>query len=231
MSEGLPVRPVAAIFDLDGTMVDNMALHTTAFEAFVARHGLPPVTMDLRRRIDGKRNREIFPLLFEREMTLDEVRAFEREKEGAYRELSRGALQPMPGLLRLLAALEARQIPVAVATSAPPENVEHTLSEIGLSARIAIIARGDQVPHGKPAPDVFLLAARQLGVAPGACIAFEDAPIGVAAAVQAGMRCVAVTTSFSAEAFAASDPAPHASYVDFNGYLEGEGRWLAAEVP
>lgn len=228
MSAVSPFRPSAVIFDLDGTMVDNMALHTAAFDAFVTRHGLPPMTMDLRRRIDGKRNREIFPLLFEREMEIEEIRAFEREKEGAYRDLSRGALEPMAGLERLLDALETRNLPVAVATSAPPENVEHTLREIGLAERIAVVARGDQVPHGKPAPDVFLLAARKLGVEPATCIAFEDAPIGVAAAINARMRCVAITSSFSAAVLAGADPPPHATYDDFDAYLDGEGRWLQA---
>lgn len=221
--------PSAAIFDLDGTMVDNMAWHTQAFEAFLARHGLPPVTMDLRKRIDGKRNREIFPLLFGREMTLDEVREYEREKEGAYREVSRGVLQPMPGLLRLLDWYDAQGVPVAVATSAPPENVVHTLTEIGLADRITTIARGDQVPRGKPAPDVFLRAAELLGVDPAACLAFEDAPIGVAAARHAGMRCVALTTSFTPDAFFAADPPPHATYPDFDAFLEAEAALFSAQ--
>lgn len=223
MTDPTPFHPAAAIFDLDGTMVDNMAWHTQAFEAFVARHQLPPVTLDLRRRIDGKRNREIFPLLFDREMTLDEVRAYEREKEGAYREISRGALTPMRGLLALLDQFDALGVPVAVATSAPPENVEHTLVEIGLSTRVTTIARGDQVPNGKPAPDVFLLAAELVGVDPRACVAFEDAPIGVASARNAGMRCIAIASTFSPEAMARATPPPHATYADFEAYWLAEG--------
>lgn len=220
-------RPFAAvIFDLDGTMVDNMAWHTRAFDAFAARHGLPPLTMELRRRIDGKRNREIFPMLFEREMTIEEVRAYEREKEGAYREVSRGGLAPAAGLVRLLDELDRCGVPVAVATSAPPENVVHTLGEIGLADRITTIARGDQVPRGKPAPDVFLHAAALVGVDPAACLAFEDAPLGIASARGAGMRCVAITSTFSSEALSASDPPPHATYPDFDAYLAGEGNWI-----
>ena len=92
----------AVVFDLDGTLVDNMTLHARAFESFATAHGLPPLTMDLRRRIDGKRNSEIFPMIFDREMTMDEVLAFEEEKEGAYRQLSRGRLVPVRGVLTLL---------------------------------------------------------------------------------------------------------------------------------
>lgn len=207
-------------------MVDNMLWHTRAFEAFVARHGLPPVTLELRRRIDGKRNREIFPLLFDRDMTFEEIRAYEEEKEGHYREISRDALQPMAGLIRLLDRCDAHAIPVAVATSAPESNVIHTLREIGLTGRIATIARGDQVPLGKPAPDVFLYAASLLGVASAACLAFEDAPLGVASARNAGMMCVAITSSFTPESFAVSDTPPHATCTDFDAYLSEEGAWL-----
>jgi beta-phosphoglucomutase len=219
-------RPHGVVFDLDGTLTDNMACHAEAFGFFLRHHGLPELTMAMRHRIDGKRNSEIFPILFDRELTRDEIRAFSEEKESAYRELSRERLQPLAGAVTLLERLAARGILVAVATSAPEKNVAHTLSAIGLADRIGVITRSDAVPRGKPFPDVFLQAAHELGVAPEACLAFEDAPVGVAAARSAGMRCVAITSTFSAETLAASDPAPDASYRDFDAYLEGAGRWL-----
>jgi HAD superfamily hydrolase (TIGR01509 family) len=219
-------RPRAVIFDVDGTIVDNMDWHARAFDAFVSRHGLPAMTLETRRRTDGKRNREIFPMLFGRELTPDEIQAFEDEKEGAYRELSRSALRPMDGLTRLLDALERRAVPVALATSAPAANVVHTLEEIGLTDRLSVIARGDQVAHGKPAPDVFLYAASLLDVPADACLAFEDAPLGVASARNAGMRCVAITSTFSAEALLASTPPADAAYPDFAAYLADAGAWL-----
>ncbi|WP_291980844.1 HAD family phosphatase [Luteitalea sp.] len=219
-------RPRAVVFDLDGTLVDNMSLHAQAFERFAEAHGLPPLTMDLRRRIDGKRNSEIFPMLFEREMSMDEMLQLEEDKEGAYRQLSRGRLVPVRGALTLLARLEAHGIGVAVATSAPLKNVVHTFAETGLDARLTIIARGDEVPRGKPFPDVFALAAQRLQVPPDECLAFEDAPIGVAAAVGAGMVCVGVATTFSVEQFNAHIPAPHAVLTDYEAFLEGPGAWL-----
>jgi beta-phosphoglucomutase-like phosphatase (HAD superfamily) len=166
------LRPRAVVFDLDGTLVDNMTLHAQAFERFAQAHDLPPLTMDLRRRIDGKRNSEIFPMLFEREMTMDEVLEFEEEKEGAYRQLSRGRLVPVRGALTLLSRLERLRVPA------------------------------DE------------------------CLAFEDAPIGVAAAVAAGMTCVGVATTFSPEQFNAHIPAPLAVLPDYESFLQGPGRWL-----
>ena len=196
-------QPDAAIFDLDGTVVDNMHLHAEAFGLFAGRHGLPPLTPADRVTLDGRRNSENFPILFGRPMERDEWRAYEDEKEGLYRELSKGRLTPVPGFLRLLDLLDRLAVPVAVATSAPEPNVSHTLAEIGLAARFPIIVRGDEVGRGKPAPDVFLVAAQRLGVAAPRCLVFEDAPMGITAAHAAGMPCVALSTSFSAVYLAA----------------------------
>jgi beta-phosphoglucomutase len=235
------------IFDLDGTLLDNMALHAEAFAIFMARHGLTADAdqrhggsggtaespqLEQRGRIHsdranaGKRNRDIFPVLFGRALADEELRRFADEKEGLYRELSRGRLVALAGLDRLLERLHARSIPVAVATSAPPENVRHTLSELGLDTRLDRVVRADEVPRGKPHPDVFLAAARLLGVPAVECLAFEDAPAGVAAAKAAGMACVGVTTTFAASALAAAGAAPDVTVADFDEYLKGPGAWL-----
>ncbi len=152
-------RPQGVVFDLDGTLTDNMECHAEAFAHFLRRHGLPELTMEMRRRIDGKRNSEIFPILFARELTLAELRDYAEEKESAYRELSRERLEPLAGAMTLIGRLAARGIGVAVATSAPEKNVTHTLAAIGLADRIGVITRSEAVPRGKPFPDVFLLAA------------------------------------------------------------------------
>jgi beta-phosphoglucomutase len=218
------------VFDLDGTLTDNMPLHAEAFAVFAQRHGLPPLTLADRRRLDGKRNSEIFPALFNRPLADAEWRAFEREKESLYRRGSTGRLRPLDGATTLIAALEARGVAVAVATSAPADNVVHTLTEIGLQRLLGAVVRGDQVPRGKPFPDVFLEAARQAGVPPETCLAFEDAPMGVESAVAAGMVCVAVTTTFDAPTFTAHEVPPSAVVRDFEDFLAGPGRWLAGPV-
>jgi beta-phosphoglucomutase-like phosphatase (HAD superfamily) len=89
------------------------------------------------------------------------------------------------------------------------------------------VVRSDSVPRGKPYPDVFLAAAAAIRVAPERCLAFEDAPLGLLAARAAGMTCVAVTTSFSAEAFASHGASPDAAVADFEAYVAGPGRWLS----
>lgn len=221
----------AAIFDLDGTMVDNMALHAEAFGHFGRRHGLPPLTTADRARIDGRRNSEIFPLLFGRAVARDEWLAYEVEKETLYRELSAGRLTPLPGLLRLLQQLPARGVAIGLATSAPKPNVEHTLREIGLADTFRVIVRGDEVRHGKPEPDVFIEAARRLGVDAGDCLVFEDAPMGITAAHAAGMRVAALTTSFSEAGLRALAQPPDIICRDFEAFLDGPGAWLTTSAP
>ncbi len=224
-------RPRAVIFDLDGTIVDNMALHAEAFGLFGGRHGLPPLTLSDRARIDGRRNSEIFPDLFGRPVAREEWLAYEVEKETLYRELSQGRLMPMPGLTRLLGRLGACGIAAALATSAPEPNVAHTLREIALTDAFATIVRGDEVAHGKPAPDVFLEAARRLDVEPDRCMVFEDAPMGITAARAAGMLVAALTTSFSETALRTLPDPPDLICHDFTAFLAGPGAWMMADAP
>ncbi|MGH9385277.1 MAG: HAD family hydrolase [Vicinamibacterales bacterium] len=214
------LSPRAVVFDIDGTLVDNMAIHTEAFAEFSVRHGLPPLTQADRVRLDGRGNSEIFSILFGRKLSKDEWRLHEEEKEGLYRELSRGRLSPMPGLISLLDQLAGASARVALATSAPAPNVAHTLAEIGLSAAFPVIVRADQVGRGKPAPDVFLEAARQLDVPPSECLAFEDAPMGIAAAHAARMPVVAITTSFSESFLLALPEPPDLTCPDFDAFLK-----------
>ena len=211
--------PRAVIFDIDGTIVDNMHLHAEAFAVFAERHGLPPLAPEDRARLDGRRNSEIFPLLFKRDVPREEWQAYEHEKESLYRELSRGRLTPMAGLHDFIARLKADGIKVALATSAPEPNVVHTLSELGLVQDFSIIVRGDQVPRGKPAPDVFLEAARRLNVPPADCLVFEDAPMGVEAGKAAGMVVAALTTSFSQDHFRSLHVPPVVICADFEAFL------------
>lgn len=212
-------NPRAVIFDIDGTIVDNMHLHAEAFALFAERHGLPPLTRDDRSRLDGRRNSEIFPILFNRDVPREEWLAYEHEKESLYRELSKGRLTPVKGLQALIQRLRATGVPMALATSAPEPNVIHTLNELGLAAAFPVIVRGDQVPRGKPAPDVFLEAAKRLHVAPEHCLVFEDAPMGIEAAHAAGMPVVALTTSFQPVHFEQLDRPPSWTCGDFDEFL------------
>jgi beta-phosphoglucomutase len=219
------------VFDVDGTLLDNMAFHEEAFNTWAGKHGLPVLTMETRKWMDGKRNRDIFPYLLKREMTVAEVDVLADEKESLYRTLSKGRLSALPGLERLLQLLQARGVPVALATSAPHANVTHTLAELNFTTRLPLVARSDEVAHGKPFPDVFLRAAQLMGVDPTRCLAFEDAPAGIIAARAAGMTTIGVTTSYNPAILGATEPPPHAIVKDYDQFLLESGAWLAADVP
>jgi len=121
------------------------------------------------------------------------------EEKHIFMGLLDGNLRPMPGLSDLLRAVDARGLPRAVATSSGRDYALIALRTVGVADGFAAIVTGDDVMHGKPAPDIYLAAAAELGRQAASCLALEDSPIGVSAAKAAGMRCVAVPNELTAE--------------------------------
>jgi beta-phosphoglucomutase len=209
----LPIR--ALIFDMDGTIVDNMRYHDDAWEVWHRRHALPFDRPGFFRRTAGRTNPEIIAELFPA-LSPDEVVARGLEKEQLYVELYRPHVAATAGLLDLMARAEAAGVPMAVGTAAPNENIAVVLDTLGIRDRFATIVSPSQGFRGKPHPDMFLAAAERMGVDPAEVVVFEDAPLGVEAARRAGMRAVAMLTMLKAEDFAAYDNVI-ASVPDFTG--------------
>ena len=187
-----------AVFDLDGTLVDNMRWHARAWTALVRAHAQEARSdAEIEAFIyahAGMKNEELIPLLVP---GATDVQALSSEKEALYRALYALSLAPLPGLLPLLDALQARGVLLAVASAAPLANRDLVLDGLKLRQRFTAVVGAEHARRGKPFPDIFLEAAQRLGLPPAECIAFEDAPKGVEAAVAAGMRCAAVTTTAS----------------------------------
>jgi beta-phosphoglucomutase len=186
----------AVLFDLDGTLVDNMPIHVQAWQRVLARHGASVTEEELLGHA-GLRNEEIIPLLMKRPVTVEELAALAREKEAEYRARYRGKVRPVAGLRALLQRLADAQVPCALATGAPAENRQLVLEELGMTAAFVHIVGPEHVAHGKPDPDLFLTAAEALHVSATACLVFEDAQNGIRAARTAGMTAVGVTTRVS----------------------------------
>ncbi|MBI3899244.1 MAG: HAD family phosphatase [Gammaproteobacteria bacterium] len=194
----------ALIFDMDGTMVDNMHFHHDAWSEWHRRHGLPFDRDDFARRTTGRANIEIFSSLVPG-ATPGDLYLFAQEKEAIYRELYRPHLRLVAGFESFTDAAVRRGLKLAVATSAMPENISFTLEGLGVAGRFVTVVHPGPGLRGKPQPDLFLEAARRLDVTPAECIVFEDALLGVEAAGRAGMRSVAMTTMLSADEFAEFD--------------------------
>ncbi|MBD8529441.1 MULTISPECIES: HAD family phosphatase [unclassified Massilia] len=195
----------ALIFDMDGTIVDNMAFHTQSWIAFFERRGRAIDADEFFRTTAGRQGQEIIRSYLGADLADDEIAVLNHEKEAVYRELYAPHLKSVAGFEDLIADARSQGILLAVGTAAPPANVEFTLDGLDLRRHFETVVGAADVARGKPHPDVFLEAARRCGAAPADCIVFEDAPLGVEAARRAGMRVVVITTTLPADAFAEFD--------------------------
>jgi HAD superfamily hydrolase (TIGR01509 family) len=126
-------------------------------------------------------------------------------KQANFRRRAIGHIQPLPGAVELIKSLYMRDIRQAIASSATPENIEVITRTLGIKTCFQAIAFGNEVPEGKPSPQIYLLAAKKISVKPANCIVFEDAIAGVAGAKSAGMKCIAVTNSHPEEKLKQAD--------------------------
>jgi HAD superfamily hydrolase (TIGR01509 family) len=181
----------AILFDLDGLMVDSEPHSLRSWEAVLAERGvqLDQLTIDsiLGLRIDATAR-----TLIDKYHLPDTVQGLGDAKTEYQIAHLDGNVPPMPGLLELLDEIDQRGLKKAIASSGMRRYVEAVLRVNDLLDRFSVIITGDQVAHGKPAPDVFLAAARALNVEPRHCLVLEDAPAGVRAAKAGGMTCIAI---------------------------------------
>lgn len=179
------------IFDLDGTLVDTMPLHFRAWDAAMRSAGLQaPLDEELFYSLGGVPTRRVAELIAEHYgLTIDSEALF-HHKEALFAELQADAelIAPVADFARRVAQTH----PVAIASGGPRFIVQRSLDLAGLAPLFKVVVSADDVTHGKPAPDMFLLAAARMGVPPTACLVFEDAEPGVRAAEAAGMKWVRV---------------------------------------
>ncbi len=195
----------AVIFDMDGVLTDSEPLINAAAVAMFHERGIPVAPEDFVPFIGTGENRYIGGVAEKYGVSLD-LEAAKRRTYEIYLELVPQRLRAFPGAVELVRACRAAGRRVAVASSADRVKIEANLRQIGLPPETwdTVVSAEDAV-HKKPAPDLFLAAARKLGLPPAACVVIEDAVNGVQAAKAAGMRCVAVAHSFPPERLAAAD--------------------------
>ena len=206
----------AFIFDMDGTIVDNMAYHTQSWIAFFEQRGMAIDADAFFRTTAGRQGKEIIRAHLGEHLGDDEVARLNVEKEAVYRDLYGPHRKTVAGFDVLVNRARMEGVVLAVATAAPDANIEFTLDGLDLRRHFDVVVGAANVARGKPHPDGFLLAAERCAIAPEHCIVFEDAPLGVEAARRAGMRCVVLTTTLPAAAFADFDNVV-AIAADFSG--------------
>ncbi len=181
------------VFDMNGTLVDDIPYHFEAWRLLGEELGVVLSDEDLQ-SFNGLKNEDILPKLVGPGVSKERGAQLIERKEQMYRASYLPHLALVDGARELLARLRSGSVRVAIASSAPPENRAMVIDGLNLRDSIDVVVAAEHLP-GKPAPDVFLEAARLLGVAPADCLAFEDAVSGVQAAVGAGMVVGAVTTN------------------------------------
>jgi HAD superfamily hydrolase (TIGR01509 family) len=199
---GMPSQR-AILWDMDGVLADTSPLHFETWERVLVEQGIP---FDRHKfhLIYGLKNRDLLPYLTDRPMEPEWAERIANQKEQAFRQALHGHLFPLPGVVKWLQKFNKSGYRQAVASSAPPENVDALVDELGIRTYFdALVTPGD-LP-GKPDPAVFLLAADRLGVTAQNCVVIEDSIPGLEAARRAGMRCIAVTTTNPPEALTQAD--------------------------
>lgn len=179
------------IFDLDGTLVDTMPLHYRAWDEAMRAVGLKcPLDEELFYSLGGVPTLKVAELIAQHYgLTIDPHAVFDH-KEALFLALGKDAklIEPVVAIARRVAATH----PVAIASGGPRDIVREMLRVTGLAPLFKVVVTPEDVVHGKPAPDMFLLAAKKIGVAPEKCLVFEDAEPGMRAAEAAGMQWVRV---------------------------------------
>lgn len=183
------------LFDMDGVLVESDPAHFDAWQGFARESGIVITAEMFHRAFSGRKNEEALESLFPGRFSDEEKRELSRRKEALYRERYVPQLRPVAGVQELVRDLQRHGVPLALATSGPPENVDAILRHLRLEDAFDAIVTGYDVPEAKPNPAIFLRAAQALGVRASGALVVEDSLAGVQAAVAAGATCLAVTTT------------------------------------
>lgn len=187
----------AVICDMDGLLIDSEGLSTEAWRRALATYGVALKDADIDDMF-GLRIDEDAELIINRyHLAATAPALVEAKSQQMQRLIDSGDLLAMPGASQLLEWLVTSDVPRALATSGLADYAVVCLRAVGFAEVFPVQVTGDEVARGKPAPDIFLLAAERLGLAPARCLVLEDAPHGVAAAVAAGMPVIAVPNAFT----------------------------------
>ncbi|WP_051292718.1 HAD family hydrolase [Olivibacter sitiensis] len=196
----------AVLFDLNGTMVDDMQYHIQGWkEALHKCLGVDVGVERLNREMYGKNVEVLKRLLPDRGFSPSEIRALEKEKEERYRKNFEPHLKLLDGLYNFLFFLQDHRIKIAIGSAAIQENIDFVLDGLHIRSMIDAVVSADEVKESKPSPETYLQCASKLQLPPAECLVFEDNPNGVLSAQRAGMDAVVVMTMHGPDDFVGLD--------------------------
>ncbi len=188
------------IFDMDGTMVDNMMVHHRAWQRKLAELGIEMDLGEVKEKIHGV-NEEILERIFPGRFSPEERKIISAQKEAAYREIFLPQLRLVDGLSNFLTHCFAEGLPMSIGTAAPKENVDFVLDNLELRSYFRGVVHAGDVIYGKPNPEVFIRAAEAMSQDVTECLIFEDSITGAEAALRAGAEVMILTTTHRQEEF------------------------------
>jgi beta-phosphoglucomutase family hydrolase len=189
------VQDIGLIFDMDGVIINNHRYHYLAWQELAAKYGVEITSDFYKNKMNGRTFMGIMEAVFERPMPVEEARAKAMEKEAIYRELYSPHMNMINGLMEFLEEARKKEIPMAVGTSAPAENVTFTLDGLNIRDFFQAVLDDQSVTKGKPDPEIYLKCASAIKRPNEKCIVFEDAMSGIQAGKAAGSTVVALATS------------------------------------
>ena len=192
----MPASGKALLFDIDGTLTDTDALHLEAFNEVLGPYGHEFDHARYTKELQGFSTASISERFLAGEPPERQVEVM-AEKEHAFRKLVAGRIQPLPGLMALLALADRANVPMVAVTNAPRLNAEMLLGGLGVVDRFKVLVIGDELAHGKPHPMPYLEGLRAVGAAADASVAFEDSRSGVRSASSAGIATIGIRTGLS----------------------------------
>jgi len=187
----------AFIFDMDGTLVDNMSFQYEAWRQFFSFHSVEMTFEEVKRQTAVGIPRKIVANFFDNRLKDEEIHAYLDQKEAFFQKLYGRHIMPINGLHEFLDQTKQKGIRVALATGSDYRNIDFTFNQLNIGRYFNAVVGADHVRRGKPDPESFLQAAERLGAAPKNCLVFEDSFGGIEAAQRAGMQIVALTTMHS----------------------------------
>ena len=185
----------AALFDMDGVLIDSLVQHRESYIRYCRPLGVTLSQEQFDKELFGHQGPDILEKLFPGKHSPEERIELSREIDGIFQALIAEDVVPVKGVQEFLAHLKQSGIPFALGTSGSRGNVQAVLAALGLNNSFSAILTETDVPRGKPDPAVYRLAAGQLGIPIEECVVFEDTPVGITAAKNAGAYCVALTTT------------------------------------